>query len=143
MDVKKKGKYMANMKMAQVARMEQKIRLEIIQSLKLLMEPILNLEQVVRQNLAENPLLEEDLDDEKEEITAPDITDPRKDAEPTIAEKKMDWEEYLGEGNEWTSGSYKDFSANEDDKRPEQGQTSEKSFRDVPEWGLFLDDRML
>jgi RNA polymerase sigma-54 factor len=93
------------------------------------MEPILNLEQVIRQNLAENPLLEEDVEEEKEEISAPDVPDPRKDAEPTLAEKKMDWEEYLGEGNEWTSGGYRDFSESDED-RLEQTQTSEKTLYD-------------
>ena len=120
---------MANMRLSQTIGLRQEIRAEIIQSLKLLMEPILNLEQVIRQNLSENPLLEEDIEEEKEEITAPEVPDPRKDAEPTKAEQEMDWERYLGEGNEYTSGSYRDFSEKEEG-RSEQTQTSEKTLYD-------------
>jgi DNA-directed RNA polymerase specialized sigma54-like protein len=43
----------------------------LIQSLKLLMEPILNLEMIIRQRLSDNPLLEEvDQQDTPEEIAA-------------------------------------------------------------------------
>ncbi|UCE67726.1 MAG: hypothetical protein JSU85_06890 [Candidatus Zixiibacteriota bacterium] len=50
---------MANLKISQIVSMrpELTVRPDLIQSLKLLMEPILTLEQVLRQNLSENPLL--------------------------------------------------------------------------------------
>jgi RNA polymerase sigma-54 factor len=118
---------MANIKMSQVIglRPELSVRPDLIQSLKLLMEPILNLEQVLRQNLAENPLLEEI--EEQEEIVSPDVPEPaRKDDEKL---KDIDWQEFLGEDNEWVSGHYKDFSESDED-RPERTQVVEKTLYD-------------
>jgi DNA-directed RNA polymerase specialized sigma54-like protein len=69
---------MANLKISQVVSMrpELTVRPDLIQSLKLLMEPILTLEQVLRQNLSENPLLEE-IEEEKEDIISPEVPEPR------------------------------------------------------------------
>lgn len=118
---------MANIKMSQVVglRPELSVRPDLIQSLKLLMEPILNLEQVLRQNLAENPLLEEI--EEQEEIVSPDVPEPaRKDDEKL---KDIDWQEFLGEDNEWVSGHYRDFSVSDED-RAERTQVVEKTLYD-------------
>jgi RNA polymerase sigma-54 factor len=93
------------------------------------MEPILNLEQVIRQNLAENPLLEED-EEVPEEITQPEFREPERQKEEDAGKiEKIDWQEFLGEDNEWVSGSFKDFSQNDEDK-PEQLQAAEKSLYD-------------
>jgi len=119
---------MANLKMSQTVsiRPELTVRPDLIQSLKLLMEPILNLEQVIRQNLAENPLLEE-VEEIPEETTKPEFREPERKNEENLG--KIDWQEFLGEDNEWVSGSYKDFSENDEDK-PEQLQAAEKSLYD-------------
>ena len=120
---------MANLKMSQVVSMrpELTVRPDLIQSLKLLMEPILTLEQVLRQNLSENPLLEEI--EEQEDIVPPEVPEPRRKDDQTINENKIDWQEYLGEDNEWTSGSYKDYSRRDDDDY-EQTQVVEKTLYD-------------
>jgi RNA polymerase sigma-54 factor len=118
---------MTNIKMSQVVglRAELSVRPDLIQSLKLLMEPILNLEQVLRQNLAENPLLEEI--EEQEEIVSPEVPEPaRKDDEKL---KDIDWQEFLGEDNEWVSGHYRDLSESDED-RPERTQVVEKTLYD-------------
>ena len=118
---------MTNIKMSQVVglRTELSVRPDLIQSLKLLMEPILNLEQVLRQNLAENPLLEEI--EEQEEILSPEVPEPaRKDDEKL---KDIDWQEFLGEDNEWVSGHYRDLSESDED-RPERTQVVEKTLYD-------------
>jgi len=120
---------MANLKISQVVSMrpELTVRPDLIQSLKLLMEPILTLEQVLRQNLSENPLLEEEED--KEDIIPPEVPEPRRKDDQNINDNKIDWQEYLGEGNEWVSGSYKDFSEREDDDF-EHTQVVEKTLYD-------------
>jgi RNA polymerase sigma-54 factor len=121
---------MANLKISQVVSMrpELTVRPDLIQSLKLLMEPILTLEQVLRQNLSENPLLEE-IEEEKEDIIPPEVPEPRRKDDQTINDNKIDWQEYLGDDNEWTSGSYKDFSEREDDDY-EHTQVVEKTLYD-------------
>ncbi len=107
-------------------RPELTVRLDLIQSLKLLMEPILNLEQVLRQNLAENPLLEE-IEDQEEEIIPPEVPEPARKNEEKL--KEIDWQEYLGEENEWVSGHYRDFSES-DEERTERTQVVEKTLYD-------------
>ena len=120
---------MANLKISQVVSMrpELTVRPDLIQSLKLLMEPILTLEQVLRQNLAENPLLEEI--EEPEDIVPPEVPEPRRKDDETINDNKIDWQEYLGEDNEWVSGNFKDFSKKEDDDF-EYTQVAEKTLYD-------------
>jgi len=114
------------LKMSQTVslRPELSVRPDLIQSLKLLMEPILNLEQVIRQNLAENPLLEE-VEEPPEEANQPEFREPERQKEDN--HKKIDWQEFLGEDNEWVSGHYRDFSENDEDK-PEQIQAAEKTL---------------
>ena len=120
---------MANLKMSQVVglRTELSVRPDLIQSLKLLMEPILNLEQVLHQNLAENPLLEE-IEEQPEEIVAPDVPEPARKDDETM-NNKIDWQEYLGEDNEWVSGQYRDFSISTEET-PERTQVAERTLYD-------------
>lgn len=119
---------MVNIKMSQVMglRPELSVRPDLIQSLKLLMEPILNLEQVLRQNLAENPLLEE-IEEQEEEIIPPEVPEPARKNDEKL--KEIDWQEYLGEENEWVSGRYRDFSES-DEERTERTQIVEKTLYD-------------
>ncbi len=119
---------MVNIRMSQIVglRPELSVRPDLIQSLKLLMEPILNLEQVLRQNLAENPLLEE-VEDQEEEIIPPEVPEPARKNDEKL--KEIDWQEYLGEENEWVSGHYRDFSES-DEERTERTQVVEKTLYD-------------
>ncbi len=120
---------MANMKITQSTslRTELSVRPDLIQSLKLLMEPILNLEQVLRQNLAENPLLEE-VEELPEEITPPEFREPERKNEANI--EKIDWQEFLGEGNEWAGDGYRDLSEDSDEERTNRTQVVEKTLYD-------------
>ena len=119
---------MVNIKMSQIMslRPELTVRPDLIQSLKLLMEPILNLEQVLRQNLAENPLLEE-IEEQEEEIITPEVPEPARKNDEKL--KEIDWQEFLGEENEWVSGQYRDFSES-DEERTERTQVVEKTLYD-------------
>jgi len=120
---------MANLRMSQTVslRPELTVRPDLIQSLKLLMEPILNLEQVLRQNLAENPLLEE-IEEEPEEREGPENHEPERLKEANLG-NKIDWQEFFGEDKEWAGPSYRDFSEN-DEEKPERVQVVEKTLYD-------------
>jgi RNA polymerase sigma-54 factor len=123
---------MANMRMSQnlSLRPELSVRPDLIQSLKLLMEPILNLEQVLRRNLAENPLLEE-VEETPEEVPTPEFREPERQKDESLGKiDKIDWQEFLGEGNEWAGGHYRDFSEDNDDDRPESITVAEKTLYD-------------
>ncbi len=118
------------MKMSQTVSMrtELSVRPDLIQSLKLLMEPILNLEQVLRQNLADNPLLEE-IEEVPEEVSSTEMPEPPRKNEENGKVDKIDWQEFLGDDNEWNPGHYRDFSESEED-RLEQTSAAEKSLYD-------------
>jgi RNA polymerase sigma-54 factor len=123
---------MANMRMSQnlSVRPELSVRPDLIQSLKLLMEPILNLEQVLRRNLAENPLLEE-VEEQPEETPAPEFREPERKKDEGLGKiEKIDWQEFLGEHNEWAGGSYRDLSEYNEDDRLESTTVAEKTLYD-------------
>ncbi|UCE68036.1 MAG: RNA polymerase factor sigma-54 [Candidatus Zixiibacteriota bacterium] len=67
--------------------------------------------------------------EEQEEIIPPEVPEPRRKDDQTINENKIDWQEYLGEDNEWTSGSYRDYSER-DDEDYERSQVVEKTLYD-------------
>ena len=104
------------------------VRPDLIQSLKLLMEPVLNLEQILRQKLSDNPLLEE-----VEQEGAAEQTKSIEELERENSEnqEKIDWQEFLGEDHEYSFASnYRDFSHSADDELPETITASEKSLFD-------------
>jgi RNA polymerase sigma-54 factor len=83
----------------QVPGLQQLLAPQLIQSLKMLQMPILQLEQTLRQELAINPLLEEidELDEVPEqtlEAPEPELVQTKEEAEPA-AKEKMDWDSYL------------------------------------------------
>jgi len=91
----------------------------LIQSLKLLMEPILNLEMIIRQRLSDNPLLEEVESQETPEEIA------------IAAPEPIDWQEFLGEDHEYLrDGGYRDFSVNTEEDYPETVSVAEESLFD-------------
>lgn len=88
------------MKLGMEIKLTQKLAPQLIQSLKLLQMPILKLEQMVRQELSTNPLLEEaEATEDQDEITATspegeeEVTDPQLD--------KINWEDYLRDEGEF------------------------------------------
>ncbi|MCP4581166.1 MAG: RNA polymerase factor sigma-54 [candidate division Zixibacteria bacterium] len=105
------------------------VRPDLIQSLKLLMEPILNLEQILRQRLSDNPLLEEvEQHDSAEELA---MTQDEPDRKEDGDIDKIDWQEFLGEDHEYNFGNnYRDFSRGSDDELPESVSIAEKTLFD-------------
>jgi RNA polymerase sigma-54 factor len=81
----------------QVHGLQQILAPQLIQSLKMLQMPILQLEQTLRQELAINPLLEEV--EELEEVPEQTLEAPEQEiAEPKVEEtekEKVDWDSYL------------------------------------------------
>ncbi len=88
------------------------------QALKLLQIPTLELEQVLRQELQANPLLEEvepDEDEPMEETDAPEPAVP--DTQETSAtDEPVDWDEYFRDG--FSDGTFE--REHEDEDRPER-----------------------
>lgn len=84
------------MKLGLQVKLKQTIAPQLIQSLKLLQMPILKLEQLVRQELSVNPLLEEV--ETTEEIDA-SLPEEEPEIDPQLS--KIDWSEYLGEQSEF------------------------------------------
>ncbi len=87
------------MKLSQRQQLKQQLTLapQMIQSLNMLQVPILKLEQILRQELSANPMLEEEInidetDAELDSSQEEESTDPELD--------KIDWETYFGEDHE-------------------------------------------
>jgi len=85
------------MKLDLQLRLRQTIAPQLIQSLKMLQMPILRLEQLVRQELSVNPMLEEVETAEETETSTPESSEDNQD--PQL--DKIDWQEYLGEDHEY------------------------------------------
>jgi len=81
------------MKLELQMKLQQTLAPQLIQSLRMLQMPILRLEQVLRQELSTNPLLEELDYDEDEEVPDEEEVDPNLN--------KIDWDEYLGDDHEF------------------------------------------
>ncbi|MEW6050625.1 MAG: RNA polymerase factor sigma-54 [Candidatus Zixiibacteriota bacterium] len=104
-------------------RLIQTLAPQLIQSLKMLQMPVLQLEQTLRQELSTNPLLEEveELEAEPEtaleapesEIAAPETEEP--------ANEKIDWDNYLFEDDE----GYRVKEQREEDEEHFEGGNSQ------------------
>jgi len=95
------------MKLGLEVKLRQIIAPQLIQSLKLLQMPILKLEQLLRQELSINPLLEEV--ETSEEV---DLPSPEEEPEIDPQLGKIDWSEYLGEESE--------FRVRQEKEKPEE-----------------------
>ncbi len=84
------------MKLGLQVKLRQTIAPQLIQSLRLLQMPILKLEQLLRQELSTNPLLEE-----IESIEEPEVSSSEEQTEIDPQLGKIDWNEYLGEESEF------------------------------------------
>lgn len=111
-------------------RLELRARPDLIQSLKLLMEPILNLEQILRQRLSDNPLLEEvEQQEQPDEASVSNPEEQDRKGEENL--DKIDWQEFLGEDHEYNySGGYRDLSISKDSDVPEIVTVAEKTLFD-------------
>ncbi|MDP3024804.1 MAG: RNA polymerase factor sigma-54 [candidate division Zixibacteria bacterium] len=84
------------MKLGLQVKLRQTIAPQLIQSLRLLQMPILKLEQLLRQELSTNPLLEE-----VEALEEPDTSSTEEQSEIDPQLGKIDWNEYFGEESEF------------------------------------------
>ncbi len=107
------------MKLGLQVKLRQTIAPQLIQSLRLLQMPILKLEQLLRQELSVNPLLEE-------VETLEDIETPPSEEETEIDPQlgKIDWGEYLGEESEFRVKAEKE----EQEEKKERPTVVEKTL---------------
>jgi RNA polymerase sigma-54 factor len=107
------------MKLGLQVKLKQTIAPQLIQSLRLLQMPILKLEQLLRQELAINPLLEEV--ESLEDIETPP-SEEETEIDPQLG--KIDWSEYLGEENEFRAREEKE----EQEEKKERPTVVEKTL---------------
>lgn len=100
--------------------LKQIIAPQLIQSLKMLQMPLLQLEQTIRTELVANPLLEEVEEVGETPETQADLETP---AEPDLKEEKekVDWDEYLFQDDE----GYKVRESREEDEERFEGGASQ------------------
>jgi RNA polymerase sigma-54 factor len=121
------------MKLGMEIKLRQTLAPQLIQSLKLLQMPILKLEQMVRQELSTNPLLEEA--EVAEDPDEPTVTSEETDTEVNDPQlDKIDWEDYLRDEGE----SYFKREREAPEERPERTPTSEKTLWEHLEDQLHL-----
>ncbi len=136
---------MSNLKQGLFQKQQQKLSPQQIQFMKMLQIPVANLEQRIKEELVENPALEEGKDDEQEEYNTDDEEETADEADDEeVAEKEEDIsiDEYLDDD----MPDYKTASNNTspDDERRERPVTSAASFNDqlmAQLYQLDLDDR--
>ncbi len=104
-------------------KMTQKLAPQLIQSLKMLQMPVLKLEQVLRHELAVNPLLEE-VETQELEQESPQESELVAENQNGNEEDTVDWEDYLRDDGEYDAREYK----SEQRDLPEFGVACEKSL---------------
>ena len=107
------------MKLGLQVKLRQTIAPQMIQSLRLLQMPILKLEQLLRQELSTNPLLEE-----VEAIEEPEASSSEEQTEIDPQLGKIDWNDYLGEESEFRGREEKE----EQEEKKERPTVVEKSL---------------
>lgn len=137
---------MSNLRQGLFQKLQQKLSPQQIQFMKLLQIPVANLEQRIKEELQENPALEEGGEDEPEEYDTEDKEETTEDLDDEeVAEKEEDIsiDEYLDEED---VPDYKTSANNSspDDERRERPVTSSGSFQDqllAQLYQLELNDR--
>ncbi|HVP36169.1 MAG TPA: RNA polymerase factor sigma-54 [Terriglobales bacterium] len=107
------------MKLGLQVKLKQTIAPQLIQSLRLLQMPILKLEQLLRQELSTNPLLEEVEALEEPETNS---TEEQSEIDPQLG--KIDWDEYLGDESEFRGRGEKE----EQEEKKERPTVVEQSL---------------
>lgn len=137
---------MSNLKQGLFQKLQQKLSPQQIQFMKLLQIPVANLEQRIKEELQDNPALEEGGSDEPEEYDTDDREETTEDLDDEeVAEKEEDIsiDEYLEEDD---LPDYKTAVNNSspDDERRERPVTTSGSFQDqllAQLYQLELNDR--
>jgi RNA polymerase sigma-54 factor len=104
-------------------KMTQKLAPQLIQSLKMLQMPVQKLEQVLRHELAVNPLLEE-IETLEAEQESPQESELVSEPDNRNDEETVDWEDYLRDDGEYDVKEYK----SESKELPEFGVAREKTL---------------
>ncbi len=93
-------------------KLSQKLAPQLIQSLKMLQMPILKLEQILRHELAVNPLLEEiESVDQEQDLTKAELVDDK--STDGKEDEKIDWEDYLRDNEDYNTREFKGESHEE------------------------------
>jgi len=136
---------MSNLKQGLYQRLQQKLSPQQIQFMKLLQIPVANLEQRIKEELQENPALEEGGEEEPEEYDTSDEEETADEQDEEVAEKEEDIsiDEYLDDDE---IPDYKTASNNSspDDEKRESPITTSGSFQDqllAQLYQLELNDR--
>jgi len=80
-------------------KLQQKLSYQMIQSLKLLQVNTLQLEQLIKQEIEMNPVLEQTEEQDEEQVEELDQKENENEEEELeVAEDEIDWEEFLEEG---------------------------------------------
>jgi len=112
------------MKLTLQTKLQQILAPQLIQSLQLLQVPVLELEQILKQELQVNPLLEE-IEEVEEEQT--EETDEEEEEEQELEEEKIDWDDYLQDGYD---GGYNVKAERDTEELPEKVPISRLTFSD-------------
>jgi RNA polymerase sigma-54 factor len=137
---------MSNLKQGLYQRLQQKLSPQQIQFMKLLQIPVANLEQRIKEELQENPALEEGGEEEPEEYDTSEeekTTDEKDDEEVAEKEEDISIDEYLDDDE---IPDYKTTAHNSspDDEKRETPITTSGSFQDqllAQLYQLELSDR--
>ena len=111
------------MKLTLQAKLQQILAPQLIQSLQLLQVPVLELEQILKQELQVNPLLEEVEEVEEEEEQTEDEQEDVEEKE--LEEEKIDWDDYLQDGYD---GGYNVGTPKDSEELPEKIPVSRLTF---------------
>ncbi len=112
------------MKLTLQAKLQQILAPQLIQSLQLLQVPVLELEQILKQELQVNPLLEE-VEDVEEVEESEELEEEAEEQEPE--EDKIDWDDYLQDGYD---GGYNIRSERDSEELPEKTPVSRMTFHE-------------
>jgi len=137
---------MSNLKQGLYQRLQQKLSPQQIQFMKLLQIPVANLEQRIKEELQENPALEEGGEEEPEEYDTSEeeeTTEEKDDEEVAEKEEDISIDEYLDDDE---IPDYKTTANNSspDDEKRESPITTSGSFQDqlmAQLYQLELNDR--
>ncbi len=112
------------MKLGLQLKLQQVLAPQLIQSLQLLQVPILQLEQILKQELQINPLLEE-VEEIEEEEEEEQLEEKEDEEEQEPEEDKIDWDDYLQDGYD---GGYNVRAEKDSEEFPERVPVSRMTF---------------
>ncbi len=138
------------LRQTQQQRLLQKLSPQQIQLMKLLQIPTANLEERIKEELEENPALEQGADEPKDEYDLNDKDDDYDDDDVELSgdeNEKIDLDDFLKREDDDGGADYNDYYGGQDNERPDTPVRVETSFHDVllNQLGMqgFSDDEQL